>query len=196
MRLFRTICAPAFVLAIPAFLAFQMAARPILSCGENACDLLVLVMPCLAPDGATCAQKPTSVRTGCCLDEEPVELVGGCCAAKPEPKPSPCAGCAENDEPEPLCSQSHKNSTDMPSGRCPEGKPLCVLCPTIPVAAEPSPTRALRRPSTQILAALHIPKVTTEVPSGPLLIDSHAPPFSCLARAGPQRRVMLCSFLL
>lgn len=198
MRFFRTICAPAFVLAIPAFLAFQMAARPILSCGENACDLLERMMPCLGLTDADCGTRTIAQGTRCCLPQKPVESITGCCTEKsqPEPASSPCSGCAEKGSTEPLCSQSGEDPTEMPNGRCPEGKPLCLICPTVPVAAEPSPTRALRRPSTQILAAIQIPKVTTEVLRGPLLIESHAPPFSALARAGPERRTAFCSFLL
>ena len=177
MRFFRTICAPAFVLAIPAFLAFQMAARPILSCGEDACDLLERVMPCLGLTDAACGSQPVAQKTGCCFAEKPVEPVGGCCAEKvaAKPKPSPCSGCVGNDAPEPLCNKSADEPTEMPNGRCPEGTPLCLICPTVPVAAEPSPTRALRRPLTQIVVAVAIPRTTTEVPRGPLLIESHAP---------------------
>lgn len=194
MRIIRTICAPALVLAMPAFLTFQIAAMPMVSCDQDACELWAQIMPC-------------AMERGDAVDE-PIAEMGGCCQGKkvPSPEPSGCCqsdkippsrgGCAGGGAAPPPCAQKTDQPDTPDNPQCPENQPLCGLCPFVPVAAEAATKPRAPEVRTQILPAIHIPTILSQSVEGPWEIRNHAPPLTALVRAGPDRRVDLCSFLL
>ncbi|GAB4325564.1 MAG: hypothetical protein Kow0074_19400 [Candidatus Zixiibacteriota bacterium] len=193
MRIVRTICAPALVLAIPAFIAFQIAARPMVSCGKNACELMVQIMPC------------TMVQVDAV--DEPVAEMGGCCQKKaPPPEPtgcrntvetsSPCSRCTSVETSVPVRAESHAAGDDSEEPQCPGNAPLCGLCPLIPVAAEPAAKTRAPDVRVHVLPIVHCSATLTQSYEGLWEKHNHAPHTTILARAGPDRRVELCSFLL
>ena len=194
MRTLRTICVPAFVVAIPAFMAFQVAARPMLLCGKDACDLVAQLIPCMMRSVESQTVVAEVVLPGCCREDAPKEPGVGCCESVKET--SPCSGCLGKNSSEQL--SDHDESNDSPSEPpcCPEGLPMCALCPSIPVAADLSSKPRVPELRVQVLPSLHIPSFLAHAVQGPWGIRSHAPPLSDLTRAGPERRIDLCSFLL
>ena len=191
MRFLRTICTAAFVLTIPAFITFQVAARPMLSCGEDPCEMLIQLMSCQSPAGQASASEPAAVVSSCSSEDLSTPAAGGCCKSDQEPSPR-----AERGGSEAANHPCGRGAATDHEGRCPEGLPLCALCPLAPVAVEPAPGLNLRSAPDPTLHAVNIPALFAEALHGPQVIYSHAPPLSALARAGPERRLQICSFLL
>ena len=78
VRLMKSICAPALLLAVPAFLAFQIAAKPLYFCAKQVCDFAATVMPCELPDFVSCEYFGEEVVVVACSTDDAASGGSGC----------------------------------------------------------------------------------------------------------------------
>jgi hypothetical protein len=186
------------VFIVPAFLAFQILARPLMLCLGGPCEMVRCEMP-KAERARFCV---TAVA-----DPEPA----GCCAMAEEkspPKSSPCGGCGGPKAAPPkadfCCGMDDKEKPESwPAGcderreNCPGPFTTCSPCLPIPTYAEPTArlTARVSYEQTFIIAGL-ASRALVEADRQRVFLHAHSPPSFVPARAGPQICIENCSFLI
>lgn len=198
----RTIIA---VLAIPAFLGFQMTMAPAYLCLNTPCDPVDCEM--LETTIEACCMEAVAVEpeAGCCMEAVAVEPATGCCGeALVDEEPMNCfpmgsSGCSVPEE----MAESMAEYCEAMSGQCfdPEGGcPVivlgCMVC--VPMRFEATPTAEALFRELQFKPDLAVAATLARDASHHrrALLYAHSPPIVPWARNGPQLCIENCAFLI
>ena len=184
------------LLALSAFLTFQVVGRPLMICLVGSCRMLVCPVPETEREQFCVTVLAEAQKSGCCAMDEAEEKTspcGGC--GKTEEAPAAIDFCGDFDSPDRPCFPPQ--DCDQRGDQCPGPFTACVPCLPIPVFSEPAVKLTARISIDQTcLLAAQATRALAEADIVRGFQHAHSPPCFVPARAGSQICIEKCSFLI